>query len=271
MRKAILLFALLSACGDAEVETVTRTHVFQTIDFGRLVSRRVAEGFDLDGMATNSREARGCAQDDFTSPDGTPGVDNNFAVLIPLLDLAAEGALQALIQTAVNEGRLLVFLEEFEDGRGQTGLRFRRGDDSPLLGTDGRLLPGQTLGLHLDADLGTAPDLTLTQEGSTLEARGFDVRLPAVIFETLYVLEFRDARIRYEAGDDGRLVGMLGGGVELDQIFEIIRTADAQMGASIEDLIGEELRNLADLTSEEGDCQRLSATVTFEAVPAFVF
>lgn len=266
-----LFLAVNMACGDTEALEPTRTLVFRSVDFGRLSSRRVAVGFDLDGMATNSREARGCAQDDFTSPEGVPGIDNNLSLLIPLLDLAAEGALQALLQMAVNEGRLLVFLEEIPREGGGTQLRFRRGDDTPLLGTDGRLLPGQTLGLHADPNLGLAPSSSVT--GEVVEATGFDVRIPAVIFTTLYVLDFKDARVRYEVDSDGAVRGMLGGGLELEQIFDIIRTADAMINpnSSIENLVGEELRTLGDLLDDQGRCQRISATVTFEAVPAFVF
>jgi hypothetical protein len=274
MRSAALLaLASSTGCMAQGVDFVgeTETTVMQWLDFGREQAPGVTVGFDLDGAVTTSRDRRGCAQDDFTSPAGEPGIDNNLALLMPLLDLAAENALQALLLNALNEGRLLVFVERTLEADGSYAIRFRRGQGAPLLGTDGRLLAGQTLGLHEDAQLGTAS--IATREGDVIEARDFDVRLPAVVFATLYVLELKDARLRMELREDGALRGLLGGGIELEQIFEVIRTADTMLNPenSIEALVGDALRDFADLAPRGRGCEQLSAAIEFEAVPAFVF
>lgn len=275
MRRAFSIVLLCnSACMAQGVDFVgeTETTVMQWLNFGREEERGVTIGFDLDGAVTTSRDRLGCAQDDFTSPEGEPGIDNNLALLLPLLDLAAENAVQSLLLNSLNEGKLLVFVERTLQADGSYEIRFRRGEDSPLLGTNGRLLPGQTLALHPDPQLGGAE--SATREGDVFEAHGFDVRLPAVVFATLYVLELKNARLRFELAPDGSIEkGLLGGGIELEQIFEVIRTADSMLNPenSIEALVGEALRDFADLAVREGRCQQLSAAIEFEAVPAFVF
>lgn len=45
-----------------------------------------ADGFDLDGRVSRISDPEGCFQEDFTSPDGTRGIDNQFAALIPTLE-----------------------------------------------------------------------------------------------------------------------------------------------------------------------------------------
>ena len=53
----------------------------------------VSDGFDLDGFATSAGDDEGCGVPDLTSPDGTSGVDNAVAGLLPILDLT-EAALE---------------------------------------------------------------------------------------------------------------------------------------------------------------------------------
>lgn len=272
---ATVLTSLLgSGCMAEGIELVgeTESSVMQWIDFGRVETRGVTVGFNLDDAVTTIRDRRGCAQDDFVSPEGLPGVDNNMALIMPLLDLAAEDALQSLLQNALNEGRMLVFIERTRNSDGSYHLRFRRGDDTPLLGTDGFLLPGQTLGLHEEAFLGEVD--RVMPDDDLFVAQDFNLRLPAVVFATLYVLDLKNARMRFELAEDGRLVrGLMGGGLELTQIFDILRVADSMINpdSSTERLIGGSLRELADLAPLEGTCQQISVGIEFEAVPAFVF
>lgn len=245
--------------------------VVQTLTFVRK-ERTVSRGFDLDGQATNRRDEAGCYHDDFRSPEGERGIDNNMAHLIPLIDLVAQAAIEPLIQDAVNAGRLLLLIERLPTRDGNITLRFRRGDDQPLVGNHGLLLPDQTLGLH--------PEPLLGQSGSAMVVDGVyealvpKLRLPVVIFSTLYVLDIFDARVRFRLQSDGHLTdGLVGGGVETDQILEVIRTADGQVDptASVEGVVGDSLRNLADLAPVNGACTRISSAFSFEAVPTFVF
>ena len=45
-----------------------------------------ADGFDLDDRVSRISDPEGCFQQDFTSPEGVPGIDNQFAALIPTLE-----------------------------------------------------------------------------------------------------------------------------------------------------------------------------------------
>lgn len=276
MRRGVVFCCALSSACMAEGIPLGplpgEASVIHSLQFSRQITRGVSEGFDLDALATNRRQEDGCYHDDFRNSEGERGIDNNMAHLLPLIDLVAQAAVELLVQNAVNEGRLLVIIERVPLRDGGTVLQFRRGDDVPLIGSDGLLLADQTLSLHEQPLLGVSSPVV--QIGNVVEAAGFDLRLPVVIFSTLYVLDLYDARIRFELRPDGSLAkGLLGGGVWTEQLLDVIRTADGQVdpSRSVENAVGPSLRGLADLAVVDGDCTRISTTVQFDAVRAFVF
>ncbi|MCK6546646.1 hypothetical protein L6R52_12420 [Myxococcota bacterium] len=259
----------LAACGD-ESATVRETAVIRTIELRKVADGNVASGLDLDGITSDDRDGRTCFKADFTSPDGEPGIDNQLATLIPFVDLAGEGALQGLIQNAINEGRLLVILDVDDHGDGSVTVTPRRGDDIPLLGTDGRLLEGQTLGLHAEPVLG-AP-VRGTVSGDVVTTEPFALTMPIIVFSNLYLLYLPDARLRFERTEEGRLErGIIAGTAGIEDLLGLVRQA-AQFGGDFEGLFGDALRDSADMVrGPDGKCSRMSAAIDFDAVPAFVF
>lgn len=274
MRRAVLalLLAGATACGGEEaVDADTLTQVLRVFEFARETERGVSAGFDLDGFVSEDNDGRTCFKADFTGPDGTEGVDNEMARLLPLIDLAGEGAVQGLIQNAVDEGRLLLFFEITDsDVPGQARLRVRRGEDTPLLGTDGRILSGQTLALHPEeAFLGEAE---ATFDGRTLEAGPFALPLPIIVFSQLYEVNIPEAYVRFELDASGEYgVGTLGGGIPISQLVTILDTA-SNFGPEFTDLFGDAVRESGDLKRDgNGACTEMSVAVSFETAVGFVW
>jgi hypothetical protein len=243
--------------------------VFRKMDFAQ-ERDGVSPGFDLDGVVSTYDDARGCRQSDFMSPDGAPGIDNQLGGLIPLLDLVGEGALQAFIQNAIDEGRLLV-MPHLVRRAGRLDLSVLRGADQPLVGTDGHLLGEQTLALSPDKTvLGEFEGATL--EDGVLTAGPFDLNLPVVVFDILYDVHLADARLELRFGPDGVGHGVLAGSSTIEELTQLAKTAGERADVDLVALIGGVLEDVADLDRDpQGRCHALSAVATFETVPAYAY
>lgn len=240
----------------------------------------VTVGFDLDGIQSVGEDAASCFQKDFSAPDGTGGIDNQFAILAPLFDLFGFGALEGLIQTAIEEGGLLLIWEieavSSADGKpllaadGPVKITIRQGQGVPLLGTDGKLLAGQTFRIHPEsADVPVSE--AYVQDG-WLHIGPFGVVVPVVVFGVLYEVPIVDAFARARVVEGGQLAdGVLGGGVPIVDLLRIAQIADGEQGGIFE-TVKTMLSGMGDLMADEfGQCQRLSAALQFSAVQVFLY
>lgn len=268
---SLALFAQL-ACGSENLGPIVHsTSVMQTMALGREEPEGVAPGFDLDAAASDTRDSRSCNKADFVDSEGRRGIDNQLATFIPLLQLTGDGAVEGLVQTAINEGRLLMIFDVERKTDGSIKLVAYRGEDSPLLGTDNRILAGQTLALHAEQ-----PVLGETENGfhenGVITAGPFDVSFPIVVFMILYELKLKNAYVRFTLTEDGYLEnGVLGGAATMEQLMDFLRTADARAGGDFVSLIGPGLMDSADLDKVDGKCTSMSLGVTFQGAPAFMF
>lgn len=230
----------------------------------------VSEGFNLDGVVSTSIDAAGCNQPDMTSPDGEPGIDNQFSAVLPVLDLAGEGALAAFIQNAIDEGRLLVMPEVVDYGDSMT-LTVYRGEDQPLVGTDGKLLENQTLALHPDRTvLGETEEVALN--GRRLSAGPFELDLPVVVFELLYDVHLRNAQLQIEFDEDGHGKGVVAGTALVTNLKDLAKTAGERADLDILGLAGTFLDDIADMEPDpRGTCRGVSLVATLETVPAYTY
>jgi hypothetical protein len=272
MRSISPIFAaLLAACGGevAAPDGVQQSAAIKILDLSR-ANDGVSPGFNLDGIASDFLDERSCNHPDWIAPDGTPGIDNQFAVLLPLLDVLGEGAVNALLQTSIDEGRLLLIAELEDFGDGSARVVMRRGEDVPLRGSDGRILAGQTLGLSGEPNLGEA---VAQVQGSTVMTEPFGLRIPVVVFSGLYVLDLVDARMQLELDADGVLTsGTLGGAATLEQIWQIAADASPRAGTDVRAIFGADIEAAADLAwAPEAGCTALSMAATFQFTPVFTF
>lgn len=270
MREIVLATVLLSACGEA-LPLERATTVVQSLALARESAPGVSVGFDVDAQVSTSLDSRSCNKEDFVDPSGVGGIDNQMARLMPLIDLAGQGAVDALVQASISAGRLMMFVSvESEPGSDQVTVVFERGDDQPLVGGDGKLLSGQTLALHAEPDLGRITG-TRQADGS-LMVGPFALRFPIVVFNLFFELDFSEAWVHLTPTEDGGHQAVLGGWTPVEEILAITRTADSDVD-KYEDLFSNGIREAADLHKDPatGLCTAMSLAATFRTVTAFQY
>jgi hypothetical protein len=241
-------------------------YVLSTLAFAQLdpETNRV-QGFDLDARISEPGDAETCRHGDFEAPDGRGGIDNQLASLWPAIEAVTGDAVDGLIQGTINNGDLLIGLGVNLDGdRAEVGLRTLAGN--PLIGTNARLLSNQTFTHDDDAAIALA---TGSKDGEWIEVGPFEVTLPLVILSFEVDLQLTQAFIRFRVLEDGHIEGTLGGGLSVEEFMEGVDGAD--LPSSLKSFVRTTLQSRADLEQNaEGQCQRLSAGLVFEGVPAWV-
>ena len=81
--------------GTTPIKTAHRIYVFDTVGFTRLDKDGRAPGFDLDHKVSDETDVDTCSQADFIGIDGTPGIDNQFATLVPLIEATGISAVSS--------------------------------------------------------------------------------------------------------------------------------------------------------------------------------
>jgi hypothetical protein len=242
--------------------------VVRVIRFAIADDAGVSLGFDLDRDTSDA-----CDIEDYTSPTGTPGIDNAFSRLAPTLDAteAKVETIEGLIQAAVDSGELLIAIEVGGlDGDDDDCVATRVGQASGdvMLGTDGLLLDGQTF----ERDE-AAPSSTLEPGVATagaIEARGLSIDLPVQILNASLSLPLRDGALHLEPAVGDTRAGWLAGGVRADYLLEVSQTENVD--PTVAELLGAVLQANADLDDEYGEaCASVSITLEFEAVGAYFY
>lgn len=248
----------------------TATWIARRFLFERENEPGIAGGFDLDGDVTSTGGDGGCGQADFVAPDGTEGIDNQFALLLPLVEAAGGATLPALIQSAINEGDLLIFLhmEGLDDMQNDDSVDIviGRAAGSAITGADGLLQQWLTFGVDRDEPLNRIPGATIV-DGVLLAGPG-DVELPIFVFGFRFDVTLHDALVRAEMTDAGPESVTVGGSVMLSNILEIAETPGIQ--DRIPELIEQVGALMADMSVED-DCDALTAVATLELAPVFLF
>jgi hypothetical protein len=269
--RVVVPLALLGACtapeaSEPEPEGEVRTAVADALRFARDLEPGVSSGFDLDGVVSAAGDGTGCGHADRVSPDGTPGIDNAFAGLLPALEATEASAIEDLVQAAIAVGDLLLLFEVsgIDDPVNDdcVDVAVYRGAGAPLLAPDGTLLDGQTFETDPDpARLDCVPLVDGVIEGGPLA-----LQLEVQVLDVALDLAMQDARMRLALHDDGSMTGVFGGAVPLAGILKIVEEDDL---ADLRDLVTSLVTLAADLDTAEETCGALSITFEHTAVEAF--
>ena len=228
------------------------------------------EGFDIDDRVSTAADPQGCNTFDGTSSAGVPGIDNQLSTLLPAL--AAVGvSLDELIDARVREGTLLLTAQRVGTDLTCDAMRFQRGDGDPLYGTDGRIVPFQTLDLYEGA--------TETTTTSCEWVAPCELAIAGEQFVLEFVFITREIRIdllgwkgHLTLGDDGSFEGMLGAALSLESVPGLLDALGGGDDAAVRNVVATVLPRLADAFPDEaGDCTGVSATLRVEAVPIYLF
>ncbi len=275
----LLLLSLassLSCGGDPAGETGSA--VVTTIGFaarnGEMVDDiEVSDGLDLDGNVSDRSDVDSCRKSDFVSPDGRPGIDNQFTYLFETVEeMAEEGTVEGIIQGSINGGRLLLMIEvtKVDDWTNDDSVSVRvfNGVGTPNLASDGYIVPDQTFDIDPDSPINEGRGRIVD---GVLETDPFEVELPMAFFNVFFDLRLVGAQIRANIGPDGVTDGVMGGAVTIDQILEIAAMADEMQEVQYGGLLMGVLPGMADMERVEGRCTALSANLYFESRRAFLY
>jgi hypothetical protein len=255
-------------CGPVEP-----THVFvvSQLRFARQIDG-VSSGFDLDDRASDGTDPGGCRKLDYESPDGVPGVDNQFALLLPAIEAAGGLAFEGLIQDAVNAGNILIMIEvESADDLADdecVSVIIQRGEGLPIVNRDDRIEGGQTFDRNTDISISRTDGAAI--DGGVLAIDGVAFDIPAYVFTFDFLIPVTDGKVRMEIHQDGTATGVMGGGISVQALIDVVSSIDGAGG--VPDAVTALAPGLADLFPDEsGDCQSVSVALEIEAVPGFFY
>lgn len=255
-------------CGDPND---TQAFVVTSMSFTRERSDGVIAGFDLDGVDSAAGDAEGCGHADYSSPDGLGGIDNAFAPLVDVLESLGAGAVEGLIEDAINSGELLLLLEleAVDDVRDDTcvDMGVYRGQGIPLLDTNGDIQMDQTIAFDPEQPSSFAQGGQISD--GTFEIIGVEVFLPVQILDEFFEFDMIGGGVRLVWQEDGTVAGELAGGVAVSAIAGQIGAIDDIGG--LQDVVPPLLEQAADLWPDEsGACTHISIGFDITARPAFV-
>jgi hypothetical protein len=257
-----------SQCGAGPV------FVADYIDFAVKASDGTVAGFDLDGIDSAEGGFDGCYAKDHVSPDGDTGVDNQLGAVLASLPPQILEIVPAILQASINNGGLLLLMEWVDlslpdkQGDDKEGVVFRQGGGTPLLGTDGNLLPHQTFVLDDDYLLGLGGNLRTIDGGR--EAGPLTMRFRMQFLGTPVGLTFHKVRLRLKTADDGSLHGVIGGSVTIEDVLEMLSLLGGD-DTELREVLKAAFPPLADIRDlESGECTEISAALNVRFIPAFI-
>jgi hypothetical protein len=255
----------------------------------RMVQGTVSYGMNLDGDEGTGPPPSGiCRHENFVSPEGERGVDNQLFRAEGCLgyyrgsatDPNVEGAIIAYYNRMLNEGLHTIVIEitGIDDPRNDqdVAVGFFSTRDKPLL-VGKKLMPHSsfttidnprwrhiTKGKIVEGVVSTEPiDLILNMEWAVGGERGASQEY-----------DMRRARFRMELLPDGSLKGLMGAYQDIDNVYSLFRT----VGAGVSAVAGVDcaaeyktLEAMADAYPDaSGQCRAVSLAYEVEAVPAYV-
>ena len=257
----------------------------------RTVQSKHAWGLDLDGAQSGKDSADTCAQENFTTPAGEGGIDNQeYRVMGCTLEwrgvdgVAGDQEIGMRQFHASGEWTQVILLRGVDSLVNDDNVEviYANTPDRPMADSTGKFLPGASFtvsdraprnrnvlhGRIKDGVLTTdAADIVLTQtwgQGGARDIRGNRSKY-----------DFRRAKLRLTFQSDGSVTGMLGG---YRPVFDVIQSpalggAGSALVAGIDCAANlRTLRHYADglRNSKTGKCEGVSSAIRIAAIPAFV-
>jgi hypothetical protein len=252
------------------------------------------DGLDLDGIASTKHDGRSCGHDDFRSPEGTTGIDNQLWRLVgctigfqPFYSLNREGRVGRKKQ-----GGIFIAEEDYPVLVEISGVDDRKNDDDVLvriyssaeritLDANGDVLPYTSLATY-DDETYRSPPIRGNIEDGVLTTDPVDLRLRFKQAMLDGERHYRDARLRARINADGRLEGILGFYWDTDNLYRIynehrigthhtgrlLALAWGYMCAGMYHAIDRMADGHPD--PETGKCTAISAALRFQATPVFI-
>ena len=229
----------------------------------------MALGFDLDGRVSGAEDSETCGHADLVDPEGREGIDNQLAQLWTTLAPLVGAQVEALMQNAINEGRLLVMMElvGVDDPLNdpEVTLNLFTGVLRPSVGNQGLISPDQTFAFDYASPSSTVEGVSLVE--GELVAGPVELKVPLSILDLNVIVKIERGRVRLRLSESGEMSGYISGALSVpDLIGELLNTGAERETRLVQPLFE---RN-ADLDPVEGKCTRISMALSFEGARAFV-
>ena len=255
--------------GEHYVKPKTHVNIVQRFQFLELEDEGVARGFDLDGVMSEEGDEQGCGHADFVSPEGREGVDNQLAELWATLAPLVGEQVHALLQNAVNEGRVLVMLElegvdDLQNDDDVT-LNVFRGVARPLVGTQGLISSDQTFEYDYESPTSSIGGLEI--KDGELIAGPLELNIPITILSLDIIAKIEFGRVHLTLNEEGEMSGYLSGAMNVPELSEALINTDAEREAR---LVVPFFERNADMVPVDGVCTYISMGLAFEATRAYV-
>jgi hypothetical protein len=231
----------------------------------------VVDGFDLDGVNSPAGDASTCGHADLVDPTGRQGIDNQMAVLWPVIEPLVGEAVKDLLQGAINEGTFLLTIEvvgDLGDMKNASGLTVNLFSSSlvPDVGTFGVIVPDQTYYFDYEQPAWSVPEVELIDGEIVAGPVGFEV--PIQILDADFLLTIHGGMVRFKVNPDGTFSdGVLGGGFNVQDVLGELYNTNARAEAK---LVTPIFVDNADMGMVDGECTLFSVGFGFEGTTAFV-
>ena len=255
--------------GGSYVLPSSHANVVRHISFTSLIEPGVALGFDLDGRVSERGDPDSCGHGDLRDPDGRPGVDNQLAKIWSDLAPLVGDQVDALLQGAINEGRVLLMIElaDVDDLQNDDDVTVNvfRGLLDPDVGTFGLITPDQSFYRDYEKPISTVHGARLVN--GELEAGPLLLQIPLAILDLDIVAQVYEGHVHLHIDDDGAFSGYIGGALSLPEFLNAL----LETGAAAETrLVTPIFQRNADMMPVDGVCTFMSVGITFEGTTAFV-
>jgi len=268
---------LLLSCGDKSTDSAnalqecttgeTIVGVISSITHARRADG-VVWGLDLDGVNSASSDPTGCYKEDLVDPNGNVGIDNAFSALIPALDSTEAVALESLVQQSINNGNLLLMVEISGVDSWQNddcvNVSIWRGQGTPLIGTDGKLMTHQSF--FKDTDMPNSHIEGMKIVDGRLVATPLNVELPVQVLDEKLSFEMSNGGIHIDLTENGFMSGFFTGALPISTLTDITTLPDVNLPEFVQDLVA----SAADLyPQDDGTCSAISVAFEYTAIPGF--
>jgi len=284
----VFLVMGLYGCGDDEAPTPTaemaeepyfaggqyiladsHANVVRTMRIVGETAPGVALGFDLDERVSEAGDVETCRHADLSDPEGRAGIDNQLAVMWPLIEPLVGEPVHGLLQQAINQGRVLIMMElagvdDLQNDDDVT-LNVYRATASPEVGNLGYISPDQTFYYNYQMASSVVENAAIID--GELVAGPVEIDVPLKILDLDYIATVYRGVVRLKIREDGTFDGLIGGAFDVQEWIDTLLMTNAAYEAEI---VAPVFTTNADLEPVDGTCSLISLAFEFDGTTAFV-
>ncbi len=249
----------------------------------RVVEGKLSFGVDMDGTSDGKATAKTCAHDNFTHPDGTPGIDNQMYRLVGCTygwrkNVGTVDANANEMRNTSGLGMILIDVSEVDDPRNDDDVTvtFYRSVDQWVQDSHGAPLPFQTYNIEVvEGKQRYGDSLKGKIKDGVLQTATGDVRIPYYGNYIFYHTTIRDMALKLDIAKSAEsAVGLITGYYDLADFVYYIGGLGAVVpvnGINCPSLV-KSARELADGYPDPatGQCTALSSAFDILAYAAYV-